>query len=127
MKKPTEPRGKRQKSQLQMKDAGSAAGTEKADKPAPGPRRRKIESVIKRLDVSTLHEDQLSEVLLHVASSLNLRKALENATRSFPQATSNLCYTKSGSSPIVSLYSGPYKVGETTEANALARGIRPCG
>jgi hypothetical protein len=127
MKKPNEPRSKRHKAQVQTKDIKSAAAPEDATKPAPRPRRRNIESVIKKLDVSTLQEDQLSELLLHVASSLNIRKALDNPTLALPRSSAGLCYTKSGTSPIVTLRNGPYRVGETTEADALARGIRPCG
>ncbi|MBX5164537.1 MULTISPECIES: hypothetical protein [unclassified Rhizobium] len=44
-----------------------------------------------------------------------------------PQLSSKLCYTKSGESTMVSLYNDPFKVAETTESIALARGILPCG
>lgn len=127
MKKPNEPKSRRDKAHAQTKDTKAAAAPEDAPKPKPRPRRRNIETVIKKLDVSTLQEDQLSEILLHVASSLNIRKALNNPTLALPQSSSGLCYTKAGDSTMVSLWRGPFKEGETTEANAKARGIPPCG
>lgn len=122
MKKPNESKSRRQKAQGQRQNAKSAA-----PKPAPRPRRRNIETVIKKLDVSTLQEDKLSEILLHLASALNIRKALDDPTLALPQSSSSLCYTKSGESTMVSLWRGPFKEGQTTEATAKARGIPPCG
>jgi hypothetical protein len=37
------------------------------------------------------------------------------------------CYTKSGDSSTVSIWSGGFKVGETSEDDAKASGIPPCG
>ncbi|MBC2806998.1 hypothetical protein C3Y94_028110 [Rhizobium ruizarguesonis] len=127
MKKPKEPKSARPKAQAQPKDKATAAVPDAARKAVARPRRRNIEAVIKKLDVSTLQEDQLSELLVHVASSLNLRKALDNPALALPRSSSGLCYTKSGDSDMVSLWRGPFKEGETTEASAQARGIPPCG
>jgi len=127
MKKPKEPKNARPKLQAQPKDKATIAVQDTTSKAAARPRRRNIEAVIKKLDVSTLQEDQLSELLFHVASSLNLRKALDNPALAFPQSSSGLCYSKAGDSDIVSLWRGPFKEGETTVANAQARGIPPCG
>ncbi|WP_107676156.1 hypothetical protein [Agrobacterium sp. LAD9] len=127
MKKPKEAKNARAKVQAQPKPTAIVAASGTTRKAVARPRRRNIEAVIKKLDVSTLQEDQLSELLLHVASSLNLRKALDNPSLSLPPSSSGLCYTKAGDSDTVSLWRGLFKEGETTEASAEARGIPPCG
>lgn len=54
------------------------------------------------------------------------KAAAKKATANMQSAT-DYCYTKSGSSSIVSLWQNGFKVGETTQADADARGIPPCG
>jgi hypothetical protein len=90
-------------------------------------KRRDLKAVIKTLDVSSLHDSDLTDVLLHTASTLNFRKAIANTDASLAQSSANYCYTKSGSSSTVSIWSGGFKVGESSQADAEARGIRPCG
>jgi hypothetical protein len=85
--------------------------------------RRDVGSVIKKLDVSSLHKDAITDVMLHCASALNLKKAIGSRNES----SASYCYTKSGSSSTVSIWSGGFKVGESSEAAAKASGIPPCG
>jgi hypothetical protein len=85
--------------------------------------RRDVGSVIKKLDVSSLHKDAITDVMLHCASALNLKKAISSRAES----SASYCYTKSGSSSTVSIWSGGFKVGESSEAAAKASGIPPCG
>ena len=89
--------------------------------------RRDVSSVIKRLDVSSLHSDAITDVMLHCASALNLKKAIRGRNASPADSSVTYCYTKSGSSSTVSIWSGGFKVGESSEANAKASGIPPCG
>jgi len=88
--------------------------------------KRDVGSVIKKLDVASLHKDDITDVMLHCASALNLRKAIASPKAS-AAASASYCYTKSGARSTVSIWSNGFKVGETTEANAKASGIPPCG
>jgi hypothetical protein len=90
-------------------------------------RRRNLRSVINNLDITSLHEDDISDLLLHCASALSLRKVLYNSETPLAKSAANYCYTKAGDDPTVSIWSGGFKVGETSEANAQASGIPPCG
>lgn len=94
---------------------------------ADGDNRRNVRSLITGLDVPSLHSDDITDILLHCASVLNLRNAIDNPSASLAQSSSRYCYIKSGDDPTVSIYSGGFKVGETSEANAKASGIPPCG
>jgi hypothetical protein len=89
--------------------------------------RRDVGSVIKKLDVSSLHKDAITDVMLHCASALNLKKAISSRNASLAESSASYCYTKSGSSSTVSIWSGGFKVGESSEAAAKASGIPPCG
>ena len=88
--------------------------------------RRNIKSIIADLDLPTLHEDEIAELMHHAALSLKSRAALKTAVLSKIEPNS-LCYTKSGDSSTVSLWRNGFKQGTTSEQDALARGIRPCG
>ncbi|WP_271552180.1 hypothetical protein [Bradyrhizobium sp. CCBAU 45394] len=94
---------------------------------ADGDNRRNVRSLITGLDVPSLHSDDVTDILLHCASVLNLRNAIDNPSASLAQSSARYCYTKSGDDPTVSIYSGGFKVGETSEVNAKASGIPPCG
>ncbi|UWU75929.1 hypothetical protein N2603_39325 [Bradyrhizobium huanghuaihaiense] len=89
--------------------------------------RQRVRTIITSLDVPSLHSDDITDILLHCASVLNLRNAIDNPNASLAQSSARYCYTKSGDDPTVSIWSGGFKVGETTEANAKASGIPPCG
>jgi hypothetical protein len=89
------------------------------------PKKRDVSAVIKKLDVTSLHEDDITDVMLHCASALKLKRA--TAKRSSAAFAADCCYTKSGASSTVSLWSNGFKVGETSEDDAEARGIPPCG
>jgi hypothetical protein len=43
------------------------------------------------------------------------------------KSSPSYCYTKAGDDPTVSIWSGGFKVGEMSEAEAHAKGIPPCG
>lgn len=88
---------------------------------------RNVRAIISGLDVPSLHSDDITDILLHCASVLNLRNAIDNPNASLAQSSARYCYTKAGDDPTVSIYSGGFKVGETSEANAKASGIPPCG
>jgi hypothetical protein len=83
--------------------------------------KRDARSAIKKLDVSTLHDDAVTDVMLHCAAVLNLRKAIS------AESSASYCYTKAGNSSTVTIWSGGFIVGERSEAEAKASGIRPCG
>ncbi len=78
-------------------------------------KQRDIGAAITKLDVSTLHDDAITDVMLHCASALNLRKAIDNPSSSPAGSSASYCYTKSGSSSTVSIWSGGFKVGETSD------------
>jgi hypothetical protein len=89
--------------------------------------KRDISSVIEKLNISSLDKDDIAHILHHCASALHLKTAIDNPNFPLAQSSVNYCYTKSGSSSTVSIWSGGFKVGETSEENARANGIRPCG
>jgi hypothetical protein len=99
-------------------------GTKKKSRKAKQ-KKRDVGAVIKKLDVTSLHEDDITDVMLHCATALNARRAVSR--RSSAASAANCCYTKSGASSTVSLWSNGFKVGETSEDDAKARGIPPCG
>ncbi|WP_027576982.1 hypothetical protein [Bradyrhizobium sp. WSM1743] len=104
-----------------------AAGNPPAANPDVDNGRQRVRTIITKLDVPSLHSDDITDILLHCASVLNLRNAIDNPNASLAQSSARYCYTKSGDDPMVSIWSGGFKVGETTEANAKASGIPPCG
>ncbi|SCB52136.1 hypothetical protein GA0061099_102716 [Bradyrhizobium yuanmingense] len=87
----------------------------------------RVREIISDLNVPSLHSDDITDILLHCASVLNLRNAIDNPNASLAHSSARYCYTKSGDDPTVSIWSGGFKVGETSEANAKASGIPPCG
>jgi hypothetical protein len=105
-------------------NAARNPGTKKKAKKAKQ-KKRDVGAVIKKLDVTSLHEDDITDVMLHCASALKLRRAMVKT--SSRTAAADCCYTKSGASSTVSLWSNGFKVGETSEDDAKARGIPPCG
>jgi hypothetical protein len=99
----------------------------KAKAKKTGKKKRNVGAVINKLNIDSLHEDDIKDVMLHCASVLNVRRTIANRKASAAASSASCCYTKSGSSSTVSLWSGGFKVGETTQADAEARGIPPCG
>jgi hypothetical protein len=96
-------------------------------KPGAKPGSAKVGKRIKTLDVGSLHSDDITAVLLHCASALNLRKVIDSPGVTMADSSASYCYTKSGDSSTVSIWSGGFKVGESSEADAKASGIPPCG
>lgn len=102
----------------------------KAKKAKKSPRksaRRDIGAAIQKLDISSLHSDAITDVMLHCASALKLRKAMSGRKASLAKSSPSYCYTKAGDDPTVSIWSGGFKVGEMSDAEAHAKGIPPCG
>jgi hypothetical protein len=99
----------------------------KAKKSAGRRAKRDAGSAIKKLDVPTLHDEALSEVMLHLASAVRLRRALSTTKATLGEASGSYCYTKSGSSSTVTIWSNGFIVGQSSEADAKASGIKPCG
>jgi hypothetical protein len=102
-----------------------AATSAKTETPSVG--ERDLGTLIKSLDIASLRNDDVTAILLHCASVLNLRKVIESPGFTMSQSSASYCYTKSGDSSRVSIWSGGFKVGETTESDAKASGIPPCG
>jgi hypothetical protein len=88
---------------------------------------RDVGKLIKNLDVASLRNDDITAILLHCASALNLRKATGSRNTRMVRSSPSYCYTKAGDSSAVSIWSGGFKVGESGEADAKANGIPPCG
>jgi hypothetical protein len=105
-------------------DAGAAPATTEAVAPRGD---RDVGMLIEKLDVASLHDDDITTILLHCASALSLRKVINRRGALMRDSVGSTCYTKSGDSSTVSLWSGGFKVGETSEADAKASGIPPCG
>lgn len=94
---------------------------------APPQDKRDVGSLIKKLDVSSLHHDDLTTILKHANATLDFRKVIDDVDAPLTRSSSNYCYTKSGASSTVSIWQDGFKVGETSQADAEARGIKPCG
>lgn len=103
------------------------AGNPPAANPGAGNGNERVREIISNLNVPSLHSDDVTDILLHCASILNLRNAIDNPDASLAHSAARYCYTKSGDDPTVSIWSNGFKVGETSEANARASGIPPCG
>jgi hypothetical protein len=88
---------------------------------------RDVGMLIEKLDVASLHDDDITTILLHCAAALSVRKVIGRRGVVMTESAGNTCYTKAGDSSTVSLWSGGFKVGETSEADAKASGIPPCG
>jgi hypothetical protein len=106
---------------------GNRATPSAAAKAAASQGSRDIGSVIAGLDASSMKDDDLIDMMHHFSSVLNLRKLINNPNASLARSAPSYCYTKAGDSSTVSIWSNGFKVGETSEANAQASGIPPCG
>lgn len=88
---------------------------------------RDLRSVIKKLDVTSLHSDDITDIMLHCAAALSLRKVLDGPAIATAQSSAGYCYDWAGDDNIVVIRHGRDPVGKTTKEDAEARGIRPCG
>jgi hypothetical protein len=104
-----------------------AKKVKKANKSRRKPIRRDIGAAIQKLDVSSLHSDAITDVMLHCASALKLRKTMSSRKAALAKSSPSYCYTKAGDDPTVSIWSGGFKVGEMSETEAHGKGIPPCG
>ncbi|WP_271587011.1 hypothetical protein [Bradyrhizobium sp. CCBAU 53415] len=123
----TKPKKDKTKKPQAMAAVQPPAGNPPAANPDVDSGHERVRTIITNLDVPSLHSDDITDILLHCASVLNLRNAIDNPNASLAQSSARYCYTKSGDDPTVSIWSGGFKVGETSEANAKASGIPPCG
>ncbi|CAN7727428.1 hypothetical protein [Neorhizobium tomejilense] len=107
------------------------------DVPTPEPpgrriQRRKIESAIKRLNVATLADDQIEEIVRICTATMNLRKAINsNEILLSKSDAAELCYFKAADDPIVTVMRGDFivhspKYSHLTKEQAEALGIFPC-
>lgn len=124
--KKAKPRSNAKSSKVNAKNA-TASGTSTNTEAIASRDDRDVGMLIQNLDVASLHNDDITAVLLHCASALNLRKVIDNPDATMQNSPASYCYTKSGDSPTVSIWSGGFKVGEASEADAKASGIPPCG
>ncbi|ANW01303.1 hypothetical protein [Bradyrhizobium icense] len=106
-------------------EASSAAST--AIDPNMPPEARNLVNLIEKLDVASLKNDDLTAILLHCASALNLRKVIDTPDLTMEMSPASYCYTGGADDSMVSIWSGGFKVGETSLENAKASGIPPCG
>lgn len=101
-------------------------------KPAHRTQRRKIESAIKRLNVATLADDQIEEVVRICTATMNLRKAISSNEFLLSKSdAAEFCYFKAADDPIVTVMRGDFivhspKYSHLTKEQAEALGIFPC-
>jgi hypothetical protein len=117
-------RAKSNKVKTRKATASAALATAAAAAPQAN---RDVGALIKNLDVASLQNDDITSILLHCASALNLRKVIDRPGATMEESSASYCYTKSGDSSTVSIWSGGFKVGESSEAEAKSSGIPPCG
>jgi hypothetical protein len=116
--------GESRKASSEKKGVGAARANTKA---ASRRKRRNLDSVLRNLDIASLSEGDIARVMLHCEAALSFRKAIDTSGMSMARSSASYCYTKSGSSSTVSIWSGGFKVGEISEAEAQRNGIPPCG
>jgi hypothetical protein len=86
-----------------------------------------LRSLIKSINVPSLHDDDIAAILTHCKSVLDFRRTVSDSTLSWSASSSGKCYRKAGDSSIVSIYEGFFKVGTMSEESAKAQGIPRCG
>jgi hypothetical protein len=82
--------------------------------------RGQAHSLIKNLKVASLHTDDITDIMLHCATALNVRKAKRNTP------SGSVCYWKAADSTDAVIMQNGYVLERTTEADAQARGIPRC-
>lgn len=105
----------------------AASATPATTEVAAPPKARDVRRLIENLDVASLRNDDITAILLHCASAINVRKVIDRPEATIANSSATYCYTKAGDGSTVSIWSGGFKVGETSEENAKASGIPPCG
>jgi hypothetical protein len=96
--------------------------------PAAQPKSEKeLGALIKKIDVPSLHDDDITTILMHCNSVLDFRRTVGGAELSSRASSSGKCYRKAGDSSEVSIYEGFFKVGTMSEESAKAQGIPRCG
>ncbi|MHC2708402.1 hypothetical protein ACVIWV_007695 [Bradyrhizobium diazoefficiens] len=107
----------------------------KKAKPAVGPAaappaKRDAKVLLEHLDLlHSLNEGDIKTIRDCCTATLEYRDLFrtESVDATLTHKASEYCYTKSGASSNVSIWKNGFKVEKTTQADAEARGIRPCG
>jgi hypothetical protein len=86
-----------------------------------------LRSLIKKINVPSLHDEDIATILMHCNSVLDFRRTVESGELSSKATPSGKCYRKAGDSSEVSIYEGFFKVGTMSEESAKAQGIPRCG
>ena len=66
--------------------------------------RRHFDSLIAKLDVSSMHEDDITALLLHCADVLNGRRGATDLALLKPKTYEGCCWERAGDDPVVSIY-----------------------
>jgi hypothetical protein len=128
--KATKAKSKKTKIKKAKARNGKTNKVERAAPPTPAPpAKRDAKSLIEHLDLHSLHEDEIKTIRDCCTAALDLRETLrmESVDATLAHVAAEFCYTKSGASSTVSIWKNGFKVGETSQADADARGIPPCG
>jgi hypothetical protein len=126
MAKQTETKHKRQPKK-KTRGTKQSADTPRNAKSLAKPGNRDLRSVITELNVASLPDDDIANIMLHCAAVLRLRKRIDRPAMPTLQSSADLCYTWPGDTQIVTVWHGREIVEETTKDDADARGIPPCG
>lgn len=76
------------------------------------------------IDLALLHADEIEKLRAHCAAILSFRDFEAGAEK---LDGDRYCYMASGEGKMVSIYDGPFKVGQMSRTDAEANGFRPCG
>jgi hypothetical protein len=112
----------RKESATRKTSTATPSVVEAADAPR---RKRDTGSVITDLDLASLDDAAITDILLHAASALALRKISPNPEASRTRSAIR-CYTKAADSPIVTVWERGRVYKDMPESEALANGYLPC-
>lgn len=139
MAKKNERKSKSSKAGLKAKVGTSAAkkGAAKARPPKPPARlkpaarpksERARRAYLEELKITSLHGEDIGAVVRHGEAVLKFRRTIGSSDSTLARAANSRCYIKAGDSNIVNIVDKDGNdYGETTQEDADARGIPPCG
>ena len=105
-----------------MKGSQDKPGAHPAD--APPNAERDLAHVIHQLDVRSLSDAHLTDIMHHVATALKVRSMVAGAAAG---GSVGVCYTRAADSNDATLWNNGFIVGHTTVQQAQAQGIPACG
>ncbi|MGY2850681.1 hypothetical protein ACVIWU_008293 [Bradyrhizobium sp. USDA 4509] len=83
---------------------------------------------IEELKITSLHGEDIGAIVKHCDAVLKFRRTIGSPDPSFESAATSRCYEKAADSNIVNITDKDGNdYGETTQEDADARGIPPCG